>query len=121
MKYNRSILLIRKDKKKGSGKRSQSYKASPNGNCRRRRIFSIKRGVLSRNVIAKLLHKRTSPLSRRSEDKITRFTSLTPPEGLEPPTFGLERRCSIQLNYGGKRDNGQVSHCKLLGTAKRAF
>ena len=25
-----------------------------------------------------------------------------PPEGLEPPTGGLEVHCSIQLSYGGK-------------------
>ncbi len=39
-----------------------------------------------------------------------------PPEGLEPPTRGLEIRCSIQLSYGGKLYNFKAYVVILIGT-----
>ena len=32
-----------------------------------------------------------------------RLSNVATPEGLEPPTLGLEIRCSIQLSYGAPR------------------
>ncbi len=39
------------------------------------------------------------PRKRRVSARNTREKKPTGPEGLEPPTYGLEIRCSIQLSY----------------------
>ena len=41
-----------------------------------------------------------SVVDQEAEDTRWHQTSMARPEGLEPPTRGLEIRCSIQLSYG---------------------
>jgi hypothetical protein len=48
---------------------------------------------------ARLLHARATEISR---GPVTRAFGARP-EGFEPPTLGLEVRCSIRLSYGRKR------------------
>ena len=43
---------------------------------------------------------------RRCGDSTSSEIDVACPEGIEPPTFGLEGRCSIQLSYGQTREAG---------------
>src|SRR5678816_3198908 len=62
------------------------------------------------------LYSSSSPLPSTSCESLLQFRAailvLAVPEGLEPPTHGVENRCSCPLSYGTKRKGRPAPPCK---------
>ena len=75
-------------------------------------VFYIRQGVFEDGavcgmaVIARNDPERRTRIRENKGGNLCRIgklmRNLVPPGGLEPPTNGLEGRCSIRLSYGGK-------------------